>query len=338
MRVLIVKTSSLGDIIHTLPAVEDARRLIPDLHCEWLAERPYARIPAWHPSVERVIGCDLRGWRRDLRHSLFGGDWKDFRADLRKQQYDLIIDAQGLVKSAWLASQARGVLVGPDRHSAREPLAAAFYARAYPVPAHNRAHAVTRMRQLFASALRYPVPQIAPSAGLNPAKFPRPNIDKPYAIFLHGTTWTSKRWSIENWQALGRALANNVEQPLQIVLPWGSQEERAIADVIASKCGGLVLPQLDLDDLAGWLARARVAVGMDTGLAHLAAAFGTPQVTMYGPTLPELTGTVGANQVWLKSSDATVIDRERPTTVSVERVVEAIGPLLARPELRFRFT
>src|ERR1700739_2309600 len=142
MRILIVKTSSLGDIVHTLPALGDAVRAVPGLRCDWLAERAFAEIPPWHPAVERVIQCDLRGWRRNLGQTVFGGDWARLRAQLRQTDYHLVVAAPGLVKSAWLARQARGPLAGPDRVSAREPLAAAMYQRTYAVPKHDAAHAV----------------------------------------------------------------------------------------------------------------------------------------------------------------------------------------------------
>lgn len=321
MRVLIVKTSSLGDLVHTLPALSDAVRAIPALRCDWLVERAFAEIPPWHPAVDRVIRCDLRGWRRNLGQTVLGGAWRAFRAELRQTSYELVIDAQGLVKSAWLARQARGPLAGPDRVSAREPLAAAFYQRGYAIPKHDAAHAVERNRRLFAQALGYAYADIPPDAGLRAERFPRPELDEPYAVLLHGTTWASKRWPLQYWSETGAWLA---ARGLRVVLPWGSEAERADAQRIARGCGGLVLPKLGLTALAGWLARARLCLGVDTGLAHLAAAFGTPQLTLYGPTLPQLTGAVGANQVWLTSGDYRTIDRERPNTVEPERVRQAL--------------
>jgi len=321
MRALIVKTSSLGDLVHTLPAVTDAVRAIPGLRCDWLVERAFAEIPPWHPAVDRVIRCDLRGWRRNLGQTVFGGAWGAFRAELRQTPYDLVIDAQGLVKSAWLARQARGPLAGPDRVSAREPLAAAFYQRGYAVPRHDAAHAVERNRRLFAQALGYAYADTPPDAGLKAERFPQPELGEPYAVFLHGTTWASKRWPLQYWSETGAWLA---ARGLRVVLPWGSEAEHADAQRIARDCGGLVLPRLALTALAGWLARARLCLGVDTGLAHLAAALGTPQLSLYGPTLPQLTGAVGANQVWLTSGEHSTIDRERPNTVEPERVRQAL--------------
>ena len=320
-HILIVKTSSLGDVVHTLPALSDAVRAHPGLRCDWLVERAFAEIPPWHAAVDRAIQCDLRGWRKHLGQTVFGGDWARFRAELRRSEYDLVIDAQGLLKSAWLASQARGPLAGPDRACAREPLAARFYRRAYAVPRHDAAHAVERARRLFAQALGYAMPETAPDAGLDRARFAAPELAQPYAVFLHGTTWHSKRWPLAQWSELGAWVA---ARGLRVVLPWGSAAEHGDAEAIAAACSGLVLPRLGLTELAGWLAHARLCVGVDTGLAHLAAALGTPQLSLYGPTLPQLTGAVGDNQVWLCSGEYQTIDRERPNTVSQERVRQAL--------------
>lgn len=325
MRVLIVKTSSLGDIVHTLPALTDAKLTLPDLSFDWLSEAAFAEIPAWHPAVERVLSCNLRAWRRNPLHTFFGDEWPRFRDELRLHDYDRVIDAQGLLKSAWLASRARGPIAGPDRRSAREPLAAWFYNRRYPVPKHDDAHAIDRTRSLFAQALGYPLPQTPADAGLQRNNFLAPEIAQPYVLLLHGTTWAGKRWPRANWQSIAKWLA---QRGLRPVLPWGNAVEQADATSIAESCAGLVLPKLHLTALAGWIAHARVCVGVDTGLAHLAAAFGTPQITLYGPTLPQLTGAIGANQIWLRSDESQAIDRARATDVSVERVVAELDPLL----------
>ncbi len=328
MQVLIVKTSSLGDILHALPALSDAQRQVPDLKCDWLCEQAFAEIPAWHGAVDRVPVCNLRAWRQHLPRTVFGGDWAAFRKNLRSREYDLVIDAQGLVKSAWLATRARGPVAGPDRHSAREPLAAWFYQRRYPVPPHDVAHAIERARSLFAQALGYDVPTSAPDAGLRREQFTKPELVTPYVLLLHGTTWAGKRWPVSNWSLLAAWLSLRGLRP---VLPWGNAAERADAEAIAAAGQGLVLPKLGLTELAGWIAHARACVGVDTGLAHLAAALGTPQLSLYGATVPELTGAVGANQVWLRSSDSASIDRDRPNTVGLDAAQAALVELLATP-------
>ncbi|HUP91192.1 MAG TPA: lipopolysaccharide heptosyltransferase I [Solimonas sp.] len=319
MRVLIVKTSSLGDLVHALPALTDAARARPELRFDWLAERPFAEIPRWHPAVGRVIASDLRRWRRQGLGALRSPEWAAFRTELRAHEYGLVLDAQGLLKSAWLASRARGPRAGLDWHSVREPLVALTYARRYAVP--KGLHAVERVRRLFAQALDYAPPESAPDFGLRRAQFATPQLASPYLVFLHATTWPGKCWAESSWQELGRWA---VHRGLGVVLPWGSEAERATAERIAARFGGLVLPRLDLSGVASVLAHAQATVGVDTGLAHVGAAVGTPGITLYGPTLPGLTGTVGAHQVHLRSSDATTVDRARTTTVPVAQVIDRL--------------
>lgn len=329
MKLLIVKTTSLGDLIHTLPALTDAVRAVPDLAVDWLAERPFAEIPRWHPAVQRVIASDLRRWRKVPLATLRDGDWARFRDELRQTRYDLVLDAQGLVKSAWLASRAEGPSAGPSWTSAREPLASLFYRNRYVVPAHGQEHAITRTRRLFAAALGYPLPaalDAPPDSGLDRDRFLPPMVDQPYVVFLHGTTWPSKRWPLADWQALARWLS---QRGLAVMLPWGSEAERADAERIATATPGCrVLPKLGLTAVAGWIAHAKLVVGVDTGLMHLAAALATPGISLYGPTLPQMTGAFGRNQHWLCNEDQpATIDRERPLTVSRERVIETLRSL-----------
>lgn len=328
MRVLIVKTSSLGDVIHCLPALSDAHAALPGARFDWLIEEAFAEIPAWHPAVQRVIPCALRRWRRSPLQALRSGQWRRFGEQLRSDEYDLVLDAQGLVKSAWLAGRARGPRAGPGFGSAREPLAAAFYQRRVGLPRHDRLHAVQRMRLLFAGALGYPQPATLPDFGLARAQFPRAGAARPYCVLLHATTWPSKRWPEARWQEVGAWLR---AQGVACVLPWGSDDERAAAGRIATAFGGEVPERMSLTALAGILAHASFALGVDTGLSHLAGALGTPAVTLYGPTLPALTGTVGADQVHLVSGETAQIDRARRTDVAVSRVQAALTRWLPAP-------
>ena len=319
MRILIVKTSSLGDLVHTLPAVTDACRARPELRFDWLSEKAFAEIPSWHSGVQRVITCEMRRWRKNLWRTWRSGEWRVFRKILCEQSYDLVLDAQGLFKSAFLAAQARGPSVG----NAREKAASLFYDRSITIPRND--HAVDRQRDLFAQALGYARPATAPDFGLDRTRFVRPALPERYVVFLHATTWPSKCWPETHWQELGRWLA---QQGVAVALPWGNEDERIVAERIASAFGGIVLPRMNLTAMAGVLAHAKVVVGVDTGLAHLAAAVNTPSVTLYGPTLPGLTGTMGQNQVHLCSSEANTVDRDRPTTVAVARVQDALRDLL----------
>jgi len=324
MHILIVKTSSLGDVVHALPALTDATSALPGLRADWLIERPFAEIPSWHPAVDRVIPCNLRGWRKAPLSAATRQQWRDFRQALAVRRYDCIIDAQGLFKSAWLATLARGPRAGADRHSAREPLASFLYQQRYRVPRHDQAHAIERTRRLFSAALGYPLPDLIapPDAGLERDRFPRPaDAGANDILLLHGTTWPSKRWPLSQWCALAQALS---QLGLRPVLPWGNADERAVAEAIATASDGLVLPKLGLSALAGWLANARGVVGVDTGLMHLAAALAVPGVSLYGPTLPQLTGAWGQRQTWLWNTTATTIDRDRPLAIETNAVLSAL--------------
>lgn len=314
MRLLLVKTSSLGDVIHALVPLTDAARAVPGLVCDWLVEEAYADLPAWHPAVRRVIPCAVRRWRQSPRRTLASGEWARFRTSLRQDDYDLVLDAQGLLKSAWLAARARGPLAGRSFRSAREGLASLFYD--YRIPVSLALTEVEQLRELFALALGYERPAGPAEFGLVPSRFAAP-AGAPYAMFLHGAAWPSKLWPEERWQALGRQLR---EKGLRVLLPWGSPEEQQSAQRIADACGGEVLPRSSITALAQLIAHARFVVGLDTGLTHLAIALGVRTATLYGPSIPVFDRVARGELVNLCSTDARTVDTARPNTVALEQV------------------
>lgn len=285
MRLLLIKTSSLGDVIHALPAVTDAAALRPGLRVDWVVEAPFAEIPGWHPAVDRVIPVSLRRWRRrppGWRREL-AACWRAIRA----RRYDLVLDAQGLVKSAALACAARGPRAGYDRASAREPLAALSYGRRLPVDREQ--HAIVRQRQLMARALGAEPPGGPHDFGLaGAAREPRRQV-----VLLHGTTWASKRWPEACWTQLAEQARREGFEPL---LPSGNADERALAERVAEASGGRALPPSTLSELAQILRESAGVIACDTGLAHLAAALDVPAVALYGPTRADLTGLDGPRQ------------------------------------------
>lgn len=290
MRVLLVKTSSLGDLIHTFPALSDARRANPDIRFDWLVEEGFGEVPGWHAAVEHVIPIALRRWRRNWRRAWRAGDIVAFGRRLREHRYDLVLDAQGLIKSALPARWAHGPLAGFDRASAREPLASLLYRRRFAVARGQ--HAVSRTRQLFAAALDYPLPAGDADYGL---RFSTTRAaDDRRIVLLHGTTWASKHWPEPYWAELAHIAAAG---GYRVQLPWGDPDDRLRAERIISAAGsGELLPRQSLTDLARGLATAVGVVGVDSGLAHLAAAVGAPAVTLYGPTRTDLTGALGRRQ------------------------------------------
>lgn len=299
MKLLLVKTTSFGDVLHAFPALNDAWRSIDGLVCDWLVEAPYAAMPAWHPAVREVIPVSMRGWRRaPWIHHLPAV--RRFIRQLRGEHYDIIIDAQGLMKSALLARLARGRRVGYDRRSISEPVAARLYDGT--VAVGGSMHAVDRIRALFAGALGYPLPegldyglQLPPLTGRND----RPRDTGSCLVFIPGTTWPSKRWPIPYWRTL-TGLATGAG--LEVAVVSGSAVEQRAAERIAEGIeGASVQPALPLDDLARFLAGARAVVSVDSGPGHLAAAVGTPGVSIYGATDAALTGTRGTSQVHLSA-------------------------------------
>lgn len=294
MRVLLIKTSSLGDVVHTLPALTDAQRAIPGIQFDWVVEEGFAEIPAWHPAVAQVIPVAIRRWRKNLLQTLRAGEWRRFKARLRETRYDLVIDAQGLLKSAWLTRYVKAPVAGLDRDSAREPMASRFYDRRYTVPRDQ--HALERVRQLFAQALGYALPQAIGDYGLDRAQLAAPG-EEPYLLFLHGTTWPSKHWPEAYWRELAERMS---AFGWAIRLPWGNAEEKARAERIADGIAGAsVLLRLNLGGVAKVIAGARACVAVDTGLGHLAAALDVPSISLYGPTLPGRVGAYGRSQVHL---------------------------------------
>ncbi|MBF8780686.1 lipopolysaccharide heptosyltransferase I [Pseudomonas fulva] len=352
MRVLIIKTSSLGDVIHTLPALTDAAHALPGIRFDWVVEEGFAEIPAWHPAVDRVIPVNIRRWRKHPWQAWRSGEWQRFKKRLREVDYDLVIDAQGLLKSAWLTRYVKAPVAGLDRYSAREGWASRFYDRRLSVALGQ--HAVERVRQLFAMALAYDLPEGLGRYGLDLGRLQLAPT-APYVVLLHGTTWATKHWPEVYWRALAERLAR---MGLQVCLPWGSPAEQARAERIAQ---GLkhcqVLPKLNLAGVARVLAGAKACVAVDTGLGHLAAALDVPTLSLFGPTNPGLTGAYGRAQVHLASDwpcapcmqrkctykpsaeDVRRFDVEREwplcfTRLDPERVASRLGALLLAEDVR----
>ena len=289
-RLLIVKTSSLGDVIHNLPILADIRAHYPDMQFDWMVEEAFADVPALHPAVSEVIPVAVRRWRRHLLELQTWREMAAFRKVLQAQSYEKVIDTQGLLKSACIAALAHGELHGQDRSCAREPLAALFYRHRHSVPRGQ--HAVTRNRQLVALAMGYPMPTTSPDYGLRHADTrPVAGLPATYLVALHATSRASKLWPVDHWIAFGKALAG---RGLALVLPWGSASEQVRAQTIAAAVpGAMVPPRLGIAQLATVLAGSAAAVGVDTGLVHLAAALDLPTVALYTDTDPTLTGVMG---------------------------------------------
>lgn len=294
MRVLIVKTSSMGDVLHTLPSLTDAMRAIPGIRFDWVVEEGFAQIPTWHEAVDRVIPVAIRRWRKAWFSAPIKAERKAFREAVQARRYDAIIDAQGLVKSAALVTRlAHGVKHGMDWQTAREPLASLFYNRRHHIA--KQQHAVERTRELFAKSLGYAKPEAQGDYAIA-QHFLRETEEhaEPYLVFLHATTRDDKHWPETHWRRLIELM-----QPcgIHIKLPWGAEHERQRAERLAAGFSHVeVLPKLTLAQVAAQLAGANTVVSVDTGLSHLTAALDRPNITIFGPTDPGLIGGYGKNQ------------------------------------------
>jgi heptosyltransferase-1 len=287
-RILLVKTSSLGDVVHNLPAASDVRKHFPEARVDWMVEESYAPVVRLHPAVTRVIPVALRRWRRGL---MGGATWREigeFRRLSHAEQYDAIIDTQGLVKSALVSRAARGRHHGFDAGTAREPLAARFYDVTHHVPWTH--HAVQRNRLLVGAALGFRT-EAGADYGLEGRLLAAPAA-APYCVLLHGSARAEKLWAESSWIELGRRLS---ARGLRCVLPWGNEKERVRSVRIAQQIDGAMVPPLEpLDRLAASLAGAAAVIGVDTGLTHLAAALGRPVVAIYCGTETRFHGVYGA--------------------------------------------
>lgn len=287
-RILLVKTSSLGDVVHNLPVVSDIRRHFPRADIDWVVEETFTAIPRMHPAVREVMPVALRRWRRTWLDAATRAQCGGFLRQLRSQTYDAIIDTQGLLKSAIVTAAARGMRYGLDWKSSREPLRP-FYDRTFRVPWGQ--HAVMRNRSLAAQALGYkvdtPADYGASAAQRAFAWLPSPR----YAVLLHATSADAKLWPESAWLNLYKYLILN---HIFVVLPWGNARERERSErLVAHMRNAVVPPALTVEDLAALLAHAQFVIGVDTGLTHLAAALNAPTIGIYCATDPAATGIYG---------------------------------------------
>jgi heptosyltransferase-1 len=305
--ILFVKTSSLGDVVHHMPALTEAHKALPDATFAWLVEEAFAPLVRLHPAAGAVIPVAWRRWRKSLYSPATLNEIAESLRGIRARRYDQIVDSQGLVRSAVMTRAAKGRGHGYDAASIREPLAAAFYDVRHNVS--RDLHAVERNRILSGLALGYR-PQGAPDFGLDRARLTAPG-DR-YGVLLHATARPAKEWPEASWIALGRALGG------ELVLPWGTVAERERSERIAAALPRARVPDRQpLGALAHLIAGAGFVAGVDTGLLHLAAALGVPLVAIFAGSKPALTGPVGQGPIVVLGADG--------APPSVEAVAEAVG-------------
>lgn len=296
MRVLVITTSSIGDVVNTLPALTDATQMIPNIRFDWLVESSFQEVPAWHYAVEKVIAVKPQLLARHRWRNSVSPGWWAVKRKLTERDYFAVLDGEGLRLNAELARLARGPSYGLDRESAREPGAARAYD--HRVAVAKGQHAVERARQFFAKALGYDFPRAVANNGVTIAQQDQVATGgDAYIMFFCGASWHTKRWPMFYWQALAELAAR---KGYKVVIPWRYEEEKQIAEEVA-KVGEhvRVFERTSLTDLAHTLGKSLGVVAVDTGLTHIAAALNTPCVSLYGPTDPGLNGAYGQNQVHL---------------------------------------
>lgn len=320
----------MGDIIHTFPALTDAQKHYPDIKFDWIVEEAFQEIPYWHATVNKVIPIALRRWRKDLKKNWQKKEIKNFFANLRQEKYDCIIDAQGLMKSSVLTCIANKnpscKTHGYDWKSIREPLASLIYNCKYDIS--KQQHAIERIRKLFAYSLNYNLEYIEQQNNTKCLHAVNCDVDygikssiiklcenplitsitqqfqtAKYLVFIHATSRKDKCWHIKNWQTLcDIAKQNNYN----VLLPWGNDAEHQQAqDIALNNSNTLVLPKLKLNELAVVLLNAKCVIAVDTGLGHLSSALETPTISLYGPTSPELIGSIGKTTKYFTDLDKT---------------------------------
>ncbi len=282
MNILLVRVSSLGDVLHNMPIVADIKRHFPEANIDWVVEEGYVSLVRLNPMVRNILPWGLRRWRKSLGKKETRAEIGAFFRQLREVQYDYVFDTQGLLKTGVIMGAARGRhkvgLANGSEGSGYEGISRIFHSKS--IPLDPRTHAVARGRLVVGAALGFKADTPA-DFGLPevPASEPRPEWmgEAPYAVFFHGTARDAKKWAPANWIELGKALA-----PMPVLLPWGSDKEKAEAEALAAAIpNARVLPKLSMADAVMLARRTALAVGVDTGLTHIAAAFSRPVVEIY---------------------------------------------------------
>jgi heptosyltransferase-1 len=276
VKVLIVRVSSLGDVVHNMPMVADILRHIPDAQIDWVVEEAYANLVRLNRGVRHVIPYALRRWRKNLFAKTTRAEMRDFRQRLRAEAYDIVFDTQGLLKTGLVMRMARlapgGQRVGlanGTEGSGYEGASRIFHTMSVPVGA--RTHAVLRGRLVAAAALGYTVDTPADFMLSGPgSEAPSWLPDRPYVAFFHATARASKQWAPQNWVQLAQMLA---KRDMPVLLAWGSEAEKQAAQALAAQMpNARVLPKLSMMEAVTFAQRCALAVGVDTGLTHIAAA------------------------------------------------------------------
>ncbi len=321
-RILLVKISSMGDIIHNMPLIHDLKTQFPEAQIDWVVEEAFADLARLNPLVNRVIPVALRRWKKALFSKSTWTEFFAFKHNLQQAHYDAILDTQGLIKSALLCRLANGVSFGRDAKSARERLAGFLYQHTLSVS--HQLHAVIRNRRCGSLALHYVIDEADPHYNINVADIDlaiKPSFIVPenFIIAFHSTARDAKHWPTEYWIKLGHYLN---QLGYCIALPWGNEAEKGRAELIAQQLdNALILPKLTIVQLAKLISLAKAAVGLDTGLTHIAVVLNIPTLAIFTDT-----------HIWQAGTHPSVAGRAitiggKPAKPSVDEAIQAFNSL-----------
>ena len=311
MRVLLVKLSSLGDVVHSLPAVMDMQAQIPDVSIDWVVEPAFAPLLKLCPAVQRIIPCHLRQWRKSFWQADTRRAWQAFKQDLQSSAYDSVIDLQGLAKSALISKLAALTPNGKRYAMANRTEGSGYEAPTrwvadITVSCEWHSHALDRGRAVCAQALGYALPNTL-QTGLQ--ALPHPDVQARTVALVHGSSRADKAWPLAHWQALAHALQ---QQGFALALPHANDAELQTAQTVASAWPSAVIwPRCDLVELTQRLAACAGVVGVDSGVSHIAVALGLPHVQIYNFDTVWRTGPKGC--AWQQS----VFAKPTPTAAAV---------------------
>lgn len=331
-KILLVKITSMGDLIQMLPALTDAQNAIPGIQFDWLCEDSFKDIPALHPSIRKIITLPYRRWKKNIRHAIRTGEIKQFLKTLRAEKYDMIIDAQSNFKSALFALLAKGHHMGLDKTSVREYGAQFFYRKTITID-RNQNHAL-RMRQLLAKFLNYPLPQTPFNYGIPSSYLEKIDMPLP-SRFIFLTVIASmqyKLWPEEHWASIIKIL---LQQGFDIVMPWWSPAEKERVTRLQNGHPKVhLLPPLSLKQKAYVLSQAQGAISLDTGLAHMAVALNIPNIGLYGPNDAKYCGTMGTNQQHITATSPDCVPCNKSRCPFIEEQSHTYAPCMVniRPE------
>lgn len=323
MKVLIIKLTSMGDLMHALPALTDAVKAKKEISFDWVVDSNFSEVPQWHPSVNKVIKTNHREWKKQLLSKDSRKALQDSINLINDTDYDLVVDMQNNLKSALISYLCNKEVYGMDRLSVREFPAHLAYSKKFHIPKNQ--HAIKRQRSLLAECLSYKITNDEIDYGIEISSFEKPKIVLPekYIVLVHNASRKNKLWPVKYWQELIRKINNS---GLSVLLLSGNKSELDRAnEIVTSSDKAIALEPMTLNEVAFIINGAKGSVCCDTGLAHLSALIGIPSVTMYAVTDEKLIGTRGKNQTQLISTNKKM-ENIHPTRVWSKLAKLIFGP------------